>query len=324
MKNFESFLSTQLNEFMVYRKDLGYASKSFGDHLRTLDDYLREKEADWNSLEPSFFLDMRANLNMQPSSVNKILSAARQFFWFTVRKEYMEENPVEDIPFLKEETVVPFIFSPEQTRQLLCSVCDIIRRKEKYFLVDLGVYIAIMLLARCGLRISEPLRLLVDHYRKDDLTLYIGKTKFMKERLIPVPKSAVPEIENYLAVRKCFLPHDENPYLLAGWKNKPLSDQKVRSVFHQAVKNIGLDQPRRIIGNMIFNPPVPHSLRHSFAVNTLIAIKKRRESMQRALPVLATFLGHREYKHTSIYLRVADAMSRKNLLDFTLWQRKKL
>ena len=74
---------------------------------------------------------------------------------------------------------------------------------------------------------------------------------------------------------------------------------------------------------MIFNPPVPHSLRHSLAVNTLIAIKKRGESLQRALPVLATFLGHNEYKHTTIYLRVADAMSRKNLLDFTLWQRKK-
>ena len=324
MKKFESFLSPQLNEFMAYRKDLGYAAKSFGGHLRIFDRYLREKEADWNSLEPSFFLDMRANLNMGSSGVNKILSAARMFFWFMVRKEYVEENPLEDIPFLKEETVVPFIFSPEQTRQLLCSVCDIIRRTEKYYLMDLGVYLAIMLLARCGLRISEPLRLLVDHYRKDDLTLYIEKTKFMKDRLIPVPKAAVPEIDNYLAVRKCLLPHDENPYLLAGWKDKPLSEQKVRSLFHQAVKNIGLYQPRRVIGNMIFNPPVPHSLRHSFAVNTLIAIKKRGESLQRALPVLATFLGHSLYKHTTIYLRVADAMSRKNLLDFTLWQRKKL
>ena len=323
MKNFESFLSPQLNEYMAYRKDLGYATKSSGSHLRIFDRYLKETGADWNALQPPFFLEMRANLNMESSGVNKILSAARLFFWFMVRREYVDENPLEDIPFLKEETVVPFIFSPEQTDQLLCNVCNSIRRTKKYFLIDLGAYTAVLIMARCGLRISEPLRLLVKHYRKDDVTLYIEKTKFRKDRLIPIPKAVMREIENYLAVRKSFCPDDQNAYLLAGRKNKPLSEYQVRSTFRRAVKNIGLDQPRRVIGNMIFNPPIPHSLRHSFAVNTLIAIKTRKESLRCALPVLATFLGHSEYKHTTIYLRVADALSRKNLLDFALWQRKK-
>jgi site-specific recombinase XerD len=151
MKNFESFLSPQLNEYMAYRKDLGYATKTSRGHLLILDRYLRETEADWNALQPSFFLEMRANLNMESSGVNKILSATRLFFWFMVRREYVDENPLEDIPFLKEETVVPFIFSPEQTHQLLCNVCNSIRRTKRYFLIDLGAYIAILLLARCGL-----------------------------------------------------------------------------------------------------------------------------------------------------------------------------
>ncbi len=323
MKSFESFLSPQLNEYMAYRKDLGYAIKSSRGHLRIFDRYLKETGVDWDSLKPSFFLEMRANLNMESSGVNKILSATRQFFWFMVRREYVDENPLEDIPFLKEETVVPFIFSPEQTDQLLCNVCNSIRKTKKYFLIDLGAYTAVLIMARCGLRISEPLRLLVKHFRKDDVTLYIEKTKFRKDRLIPIPKAVMIEIENYLAVRKSFCPDDQNTYLLAGGKNKPLSEYQVRSVFRRAVKNIGLVQPRRVIGNMIFNPPIPHGLRHSFAVNTLIAIKTRGESLRRALPVLATFLGHSEYKHTTIYLRVADALSRKNLLDFALWQRKK-
>ena len=74
---------------------------------------------------------------------------------------------------------------------------------------------------------------------------------------------------------------------------------------------------------MNFNQPTPHSLRHSFAVNTLIKIKERRGSLRHALPVLATYLGHSVYTHTAIYLRVADAMSRKRLMDFSLWQRLK-
>jgi len=39
--------------------------------------------------------------------------------------------------------------------------------------------------------------------------------------------------------------------------------------------------------------------------------------------VSTLYLGHSEYKHTTIYLRVADALSRKNLVDFALWQRRK-
>ena len=50
-----------------------------------------------------------------------------------------------------------------------------------------------------------------------------------------------------------------------------------------------------------------HSLRHSFAVNTLKRIKLRGESPQQALPVLAAYLGHSEYKHTAKYLKLLDA-----------------
>lgn len=323
MKNFESFLAPQLNEYLVYRKNLGYSLRSVRSHLLAFDRYLTEIEANWSSLDPSFFLEMRANLNVQSDSVNKILSAARFFFQFLVRLEYVAENPLEDIPALKENTVVPFVFSPEQTDQLLEAICKRMRRRQSFFLTDLAIYTAILLLARCGMRISEPLRLQPHHYRRDDATLYIEKTKFRKDRLIPVPQAVITEIENYLCVRKCFCSIDQNPYLLGGRKQKPLRDYQVRCVFHQAVKDIGLDQPRKVIGNMIFNPPTPHSLRHSFAINTLIAIRQRRGSLRRALPVLATYLGHSEYKHTKVYLRVADALSRKQLLDFSLWQRRK-
>ena len=323
MKNFESFLSVQLNEYLAYRESLGYSLKSLRSHLLVFDRYLWETEADWKVIQPSFFLKMRANLTMDSGSVNKILSTARFFFQFLIRQGYLEENPLNNIPPLKEKTVVPFIFSPEQTDQLLDAVCKRVRRRGSFFLSDLAIYIAILLLARCGMRISEPLRLRLHHYRKDDVTLYIEKTKFKKDRLIPVPKTVMTEIENYHSVRRNLCLNDQNPYLLVSKRHRPLYEYQVRSTFHRAVTDIGLKQPRKVIGNMIFNPPTPHSLRHSFAVNTLIKIKARGENPQYALPVLATFLGHSVYKHTTIYLKVADAISRKRLLDFSLWQRKK-
>jgi len=322
MKNFESFLASQLNEYLSYRQSLGYSTKVSRSHLLVFDRYLRQTNADWGSLQPFFFLEMRANLQMEPRSLNRVLSSVRVFFNFLLRREYVRENPLRDIPPLKENRIIPFVFSPQQTDQLLQAVCKRIGRSEKCFLTDLAIYLAIVLLARCGMRISEPLKLMGNHYRRDDGTLYIEKTKFKKQRLLPAPKAVMTEIENYLSVRQSLQPHDQNPYLLVGNQDS-LKAEQVRYVFRKALKEIGLDQGRRVIGNVNFSQPTPHSLRHSFAINTLIQIKERGESPQNALPVLAAYMGHSEYKYTSVYLRVADAQSRKNLVDFALWQEKK-
>jgi len=123
----------------------------------------------------------------QPRTVNTILSAVRGFFQFRVRQGLCEENPLKDVPALPQRTFVPFIFSPQQTDRLLSAVCQSIRKTEKNFPGDLAVWLAIMLLARCGMRLSEPLGLLRIHWRPQEETLYIENTKFGKDRLIPVP-----------------------------------------------------------------------------------------------------------------------------------------
>ena len=323
MKPFESFLADPLNEYLTYRQGLGYTLMPTRAYLLAFDRYLKQTQADWTSFEPAFFLEMTARLTLDSRSINHIVSAVRVFFRFLLRCGYVEENPVRDIPPLKENTIVPFIFSPEQVDQFLEVICTKIRKTKGRFPKDFALYLVLLLLARCGMRISEPLRLLLNHYRPDDATISIERTKFKKDRLIPVPKVVSTEIDNYLSVRQALRRDDDNPYLLAGSGKNPLNDQQVRYVFHNTLKNMGLNQPRRVIGNVNFSQPTPHSLRHSFAVNTLLKIKQRGESAQNALPVLAAYLGHSDYKHTSVYLRVADAASRKQLVDFALWQKKK-
>ena len=320
MRNFESFLSPRFNEFVAYRKAMGYATEHSINSLHLFDRYLIDKGADWDSLTPVFFLQMRSDLPMEPVSANSVLMTLRVFFRFLLRRNYVQQSPVQDVPLLKENITVPFVFSPEQTNQLITAVEKRVRREESFFLTDLAIYLALLLLARCGLRISEPLKLLRHHYRKEDRTLYIEKTKFKKDRLIPIPKTVRKELDNYLSVRQALKPDDRNPYLLAGKNQESLKDYQVRSVFHQAVQDIGLEQKRRVVGNMNFSQPIPHSLRHSFAVNTLSAIIERKESAQEALPVLAAYLGHKKYHYSSVYLKVADAQNRNDLLDFTLWQ----
>jgi integrase len=316
MKPFESFLAKQLEEYVAYRKGLGYAKKPLRPRLVAFDRYLQKQNINRHPLQPWFFLQLRAEISSHPNTVNEILLDIRGLFRFLVRKGVLDQNPLTDIPRVAKRYFVPFVFSQQQTEVLIKAVCKNIRKKEKYFLLDMAIYVAIVMLARCGMRINEPLHLHRCHYRKEEATVYIQKTKFRKDRLIPLPKTVLAQIESYLTARKNLYTNDQNPYLLAGRRQAPVKDYDIRFAFHRAVRAMGLYRPKQIIGNVTFGAPVPHSLRHSFAINTLNKIKARGQSPQHALPVLATYMGHRKYQYTGAYLKVKDAKHRMGLIEF--------
>jgi len=223
MSRFESFLAQQFEDYMTYRRQLDYDTQNLCWVLKTVDRYLVSQNAAASDLTPAFFLSLRAGLRTQNKSINRVLSTTRMFFQYLLRKDYCQDNPLKDIPLLPEERFIPFIFSPPQIDALLGAVCHRLRKNSNDFIKDLGIYLAILLLARCGMRIYEPLRLKLHHFRADDNTLYIEKTKFKKDRLIPIPKVLAAEITNYLAVRRILWATDPNAYLLAASKKPSMT-----------------------------------------------------------------------------------------------------
>ena len=319
MKPFKSFMAPQLEGYIVYRQGLGYRDGHIRSYLLPFDRYLKNQKRRPQRFSPRFFLQFRTELKetMEPQTVNKILSVLRGLFQFMKRQGLCEYNPLEDIPRLPERWFVPFVFSEEQIDQLLAALCKRIRKCPQYFFTDLACYMAAVLLARCGMRLSEPVRLLRRHYRREEKTLYIEKTKFNKDRLIPLPKAAWGELDNYLAVRKACFGDPKSPYLLAGKDHRGLTREQIYRRVRQAVKDIGLEQPRRRRGDMTFGAPTPHSLRHAFAINTLKRIRQKGKDPQHALPVLAAYLGHRKYKYTAAYLKVTDPKDVQGLIRYT-------
>ena len=310
-------MAPQFNQFTAYRKQLGYEPEQIRSVLLDFDRYLQKRAVpDLNHLTPAFFLKLRASIHEDPNTVNRVLSGLRALFAFLVRQGLYTQNPLDDIPARGQRYFVPFIFTMSQTDQLLQAVCQTIRHLPRYFLFDVAMYLSILLMARCGMRINEPLRLRQDHYRPDEGTVYIEKTKFRKDRLIPLPAAVSKELDDYLKLRQMLGSDDQNPYLLARKKQRGLHENQVRHVFHRAVEAIGIREQRQIIGDMTFGKPVPHSLRHSFAINTLTQIKARGQNPQHALPVLAAYMGHRKYQYTGAYLKVNHARDRSGLIEF--------
>lgn len=316
MRPFESFLAPKLEEYIKHRVSLGYNGRNLRSLLRPFDRYLKENEYYWDSLEPKLFLELRRKLKGESSTINGVLSGIRNFFQFLVHMGHYTHNPLRDIPPLPVGQYFPYIFSPEKIEELLKSIKARFSNNPGKDLEHTSIYLSILLMAKCGLRISEPLGILVAHYCHNEGTIYIEKTKFQNDRLIPAPKYVLFEIEKYLRMQNSMNIKEKNPHLLVGEKQKPLSANHIYAVFHQAVKDIGINETKHKISNITFGSPTPHSLRHSFAVNTLNRIKERGKSIWDALPILAVYMGHRKICSTARYLTVLNAGHRQDLLDF--------
>jgi integrase/recombinase XerD len=322
MREFESFLAPYLEEYIAYRQGLGYTVERLLTSLRRFDRFVTmQRSLDWDNFSSEYFLDFKKSLDLDPLTINHTISIVRGFFHFLQRKELITSNPVQDIPACREHVFIPYVFSLQQVELLLKAIQSQIRKNESYFLQDLGVYLAIMLCARCGLRISEPLHLQQRNYRERDGTIYIENTKFKKDRLIPVPQAVQEELNNYLSVRKSLQPKNGNPYLLVKHREYRLWPEDIYTVFHRVIKECKLAAERCIVGNTCFGVPTMHSFRHSFAINTLKQARARGLSPQYVLPILAAYMGHRSYCYTAIYLKVIDAEHRQALVDFAIRER---
>jgi site-specific recombinase XerD len=324
MRAFESPLGPLLESYISYRASLGYGEKGLRRILLAFDRYVCEQKAGLEDLNASFFLELKKTLQKKPGIFNAMLRSVRGFFAYLVRCQIVAENPLLDIESYAPKAFIPFVFSKEKTAALLCAAQAAIRKQDPdSFFRDYSAYLAIVLLARCAMRIKEPLRLKLADYQSTQKTIYIAKTKFGKDRLIPVPMAVAAQIDTYLNVREALVT-DGNSYLFAGKGAKPLSVKNIYRLFDQSVKAIGIDRKRSTIRDMSFGSPTPHSLRHSFAINTLKAIKQRGGCPQNALPVLSAYLGHSKYRYTAVYLKVLDAEHRKALVDFAISRQEEI
>ncbi len=112
--------------------------------------------------------------------------------------------------------------------------------------------------------------------------------------------------DNYLALRyigrrRLYAPFDD--HLFISRRRKPLDLEDVDNAFKAAVTRIGLPSRGR-------PRPTPHSLRHFFAVQSLLACPDGRDRITQHMVALSTALGHTCVEKTYWYLEpTAELMS---------------
>jgi len=186
----------------------------------------------------------------------------------------------------------PRILSDEELRSLM-GASDRISVDHPFRGRTLGTLIG--LLASTGLRSGEALRL----DRSDvDLTsgvLQIRKTKFRKDRLVPVHATTLTALRQYARCRDLAFPAPKGPAFFISTRGRRLCTAGLYYGFEQACALAGLNtHAARALR--------PHDLRHRFAVTRLAVWHRQKTDVQTLLPLLATYLGHARYSDTAYYI----------------------
>jgi integrase/recombinase XerD len=216
-----------------------------------------------------------------------------------------EFNPLSDRIGFRGLYFSPYVFSNDEVKRVLQSFsADTSKCKSwGYFLPRLSRYCVFLIIAHCGLRISEACRLRVKDIRVKEGALWIEKTKFRKDRMIPISRVVMREIQNYIEVRNHHPKSSTAEYLFLNHKGSPYSRKTLGHFFHLKMRELRIYRSPFIRGTTVFGSPSPHSLRHSFAVRTVRQWQANNFPIDQISDTLATYMGHSAFSYTQVYLK---------------------
>jgi site-specific recombinase XerD len=142
--------------------------------------------------------------------------------------------------------------------------------------------------------------------------LTIRDTKFFKSRLVPLGQQMNAELVLFQKRRRCLpTPQLERSAFFASSTGQPLPYQHVITLFQRVRSAAGISRDH---GSSY--PPRLHDLRHTAAVHRIIAWYQDGADVQRLLPQLATYLGHKDLRGTQRYLSMTPELLQQAALRF--------
>lgn len=220
----------------------------------------------------------------------------RGFFQHWIARGRITEMPVPTVVPRVRSTFVPHIYTDDQLRRLLAAVA--VNQARSGCQISAATFrVLLLLLYGAGLRISEAVHLT----RKDvDLqggVLLIRETKFHKSRALPLGPTLLDLVATHAACAARGPARESDAPFFITTGGTAISTAMARMNFVHLRMRAGIDRRARL-----------HDLRHSFAVNRLVAWYREGADVQRFLPHLSTYLGHRRLVSTQRYLTMTPEL----------------
>ncbi len=136
--------------------------------------------------------------------------------------------------------------------------------------------------------------------------IVVKDTKFFKTRIVPMDPRLTSALSQYLS-RKSELRKSNQSEVFSTKLGNPVSVNLVDRYFSSLCQQEGIKRT----DELNYYQPHVHDLRHTFAVSRIVFWYQTGANVQRLLPHLSTYLGHRHLVHTQRYLTVTPEVLRQ-------------
>ncbi len=271
-----------IDDFLIFLEiEKGYSPKTIREYSYDLKMFDKNLNGNGNgtSVEKAtttdlrrFFLHLKRDKSYSPRSLHRKICSLKSFFKFLKKEGLISTNPAENIESPKIPKSLPKTISVEEAFTLLASPQN---SRDKAIL---------FLLYGTGLRVSELSNLNIDQLDLTNRIIHIIGGKGNKDRIIPLPDSIIPILEDYIKTREDKA--KDSAFILNRSGNR-LTPRSIQRLVKKYKRVAGLDNKTL----------TPHTLRHAFATHLL--------SNAVDIRVIQELLGHASLSTTQLYTHVS-------------------
>lgn len=238
------------------------------------------------------FLFYINELGMSEHSQARIISGLKAFFKFLILENIIDDNPTNFIDSPKLGRKLPVVLSIQEIDDLQNAINLSTNEGHRNKAIIETLY-------SCGLRVSELINLELSnlHFEQQFIKV-VGKGN--KERLIPISKKAIREINFYLEGYRNHMTNidkDSEDIVFLNRRGKKLTRVMIFTIVKQLAKKSG------IIKNIS-----PHTFRHSFATHLVEGGADLR--------VVQEMLGHESILTTEIYTHIDREFLKETIMMY--------
>lgn len=289
-------LQALIDQFIVYRQSLGEQWPSYC-HLRGFGRFVGP------NVEVA---------NVSPDQVNRFLAGAgpitlnwhiklsglRSFYEYAVSRGYVSKAPLPTVLPKRPPAFVPYIYSREEIRRLLCAAKS--DNRYRAGIKSDTLHTIVLVLYGTGMRVQEAMNLDRVDVNFADSIMKVRQGKFGKTRLVPFGSQLYRALQEY-AKRNPAVP-GENAFFTSRYGRRIKSD-----TFHHNYRILCERADIRRADGGRYQPRV-HDLRHTFAVHRLTSWYRQGADVQKLLPLLSVYLGHVHIRATQVYLSMTPEL----------------
>lgn len=230
--------------------------------------------------------------------------ALRGFYRYVQARHGALLPTLPDLPNGHTSNFTPYVYSRAELKRLLRATPEACSNPLGQ--VDaLMLRTLILLLYGAGLRLGEALALNISDLDLGQSFLRVRQSKFYKSRLVPFGDDLTRVLRQYSrhCDRRC--PDPDSPVF------RLRNGQRVHhKIIERTFRRLCLMAAVRREGGSRRQPRL-HDLRHTAAVHRLIHWYRSGADLQRLLPRLATYLGHKDLSGTQHYLTLTPPLLRQ-------------